>query len=90
MNTQPLSTDMFKSGHVLYAEQLNTLVKKINSIISDVASIDTTPTTTTGGGVTTSEVDQKINKAVNDLNKLIDDAKTKLDLRISVIEDSDP
>lgn len=90
MNTQPLSTDMFKSGHVLYAEQLNTLVKKINSIINDVASIDTTPTTTTGGGVTASEVDQKINKAVNDLNKLIDDAKTNLDLRISFIEDSDP
>ena len=87
--TQILDSNMFKSGHVLYADELNTLVGRINSIIDDVASINNGDNESSSDDVDMEEIQRKIDEAVSNLTSLINQTKNRLDLRISVIEDAD-
>ena len=72
---------MFKSGHVLYAAELNTLVGRINSIINDVVNIQTND-----NGVTYDQVEDAIDAyyrsiiqgAINQLNSNLGNALRRL------------
>lgn len=72
---------MFKSGHVLYAAELNTLVGRINSIINDVVNIQTND-----NGVTYDQVEDAIDDyyrsiiqgAINQLNSNLGNALRRL------------
>jgi len=82
-------TKTFRSNTILYADELNMIVGKINAII-DAASSGGSSTgggsSTPSTGITESEVDTKIQTAINQLTALIDEAKARLNSRIDSIE----
>lgn len=83
--TQTLDSNMFKSGHVLYADELNTLVKRINSIIGDIANIDTTNNDVISKKDIQDEID-KYDKLLKSANSWLTQDLTSAINRISSLE----
>lgn len=93
---EKIRENYFIGGNVLYAIELNTIIAKINEII-DKLKANTSGSSTTivvpGGNntpISVSEVEEKIQEAVEELHQLIEEAEDRLDQRIEYIENAEP